>query len=401
MSLLHPALAHVEAWQVEPETAAATLRRHFGVSTLDGFGLHAKPEAVRAAAAVLAYLHQMQPSALSLLTRLHTYTAGEFMMLDEATRRNLELTETMRGGDLKGSLLGVLDATLTPMGSRLLRRWINQPLLDVTAINHRLDAVQLFFSNTVLRLEVREALKTVGDLERWTNRTVQGVALPRDLVGMREVLRQIARAAREAHRRRAPARAPACPEVLRLLDAAIADDPPATVANTGFMRLGFDAELDSLVERSRGAKDWIANLEQVERQRLDIKSLKVGYNKVFGYYIEVTSTHQNKVPPEYIRKQTIANGERFITPDLKEYETLVLNADERRLEIEQQLFKEVCSQVAAHGANLLQLAQGLAELDVFTALAEVALLRRYVRPTVNEARLSRSMQAAIPWWNWR
>lgn len=394
---MHPLMSRVEAWQTEPDTAASALRRHFGVASLDGFGLHNKPEALRAAAAVLAYVQQMQPSAVALLTRLHTYALGAFMMLDESTRRNLELSETMRGGDVKGSLLGVLDSTLTPMGSRLLRRWLNQPLLDVAAINHRLDTVQLFFDHTLLRLDVRDLLREVGDLERWTNRTIQGVAIPRDLVGMRAVLRLMATlqakltgagegwsTADGRPLKHLPLELPASADTLALLEAALADDPPATLATPGIMRLGFDAELDGLMDKSRHAKDWIANLEQVERQRLDIKSLKVGYNKVFGYYIEVTNTHSSKVPPEYIRKQTIANGERYITPDLKEYETLVLNADERRLEIEQHLFAEVCAQIAAQGVKLLQLAHQLAELDVYAALAEVALMRRYVRPEVDE-----------------
>ena len=384
---LHPLLSKVEPWQVEPDTAAAALKRHFGVASLDGYGLHNKPDALRAAAAVLAYLQQMQPKALALLTGLHTYTLGAFMLLDESTRRNLELTETMRGGDAKGSLLAVLDATLTPMGSRLLRRWINQPLLDVDGINRRLDAVQCCVDDTVLRLEARGLLGQIGDLERWTNRVLQGSGIPRDLVGMRQVLRLIP--ALHGCLGANPTTTllpmlPACDAVLALLEASLADDPPATLATPGIIRPGFDAELDGLMEKSRHAKDWIANLEQVERQRLDIKSLKVGYNKVFGYYIEVTNTHAAKTPPEYIRKQTIANGERYITPELKEYETLVLNADERRLEIEQNLFGEVCGQIGAHGVQLLQLAQALAELDVYTALAEVALLRRYVRPVVDE-----------------
>ncbi|MFN8466425.1 MAG: DNA mismatch repair protein MutS [Caldilineaceae bacterium] len=384
---LHPLLSKVEPWQVEPDTAAAALKRHFGVASLDGYGLHNKPDALRAAAAVLAYLQQMQPKALALLTGLHTYTLGAFMLLDESTRRNLELTETMRGGDAKGSLLAVLDATLTPMGSRLLRRWINQPLLDVDGINRRLDAVQCCVDDTVLRLEARGLLGQIGDIERWTNRVLQGSGIPRDLVGMRQVLRLIP--VLHGCLGTNPAAAilptlPVCDAVLALLEASLADDPPATLATPGIIRPGFDAELDGLMEKSRHAKDWIANLEQVERQRLDIKSLKVGYNKVFGYYIEVTNTHAAKTPPEYIRKQTIANGERYITPELKEYETLVLNADERRLEIEQNLFGEVCSQISAYGVPLLQLAQALAELDVYTALSEVALLRRYVRPVVDE-----------------
>ncbi len=387
INTLQPLLSQVEPWQVEADTAAAALKRHFNVASLDGFGLHNKPEALRAAAAVLAYLQQMQPRALALLTSLHSYTLGAFMLLDESTRRNLELTETMRGGDAKGSLLAVLDATLTPMGCRLLRRWISRPLLDVDSINRRLDAVQVCTENTLLRLEVRQLLGQIGDLERWSNRVLQGIGLPRDLVGIRQVLRSIpallACLQEPAHAALLPV-LPPCAPVLALLEIALADEPPATPATPGIIRSGFDAELDGLMEKSRHAKDWIAGLEQVERQRLDIKSLKVGYNKVFGYYIEVTNTHSGKTPPEYIRKQTIANGERYITPELKEYETLVLNADEQRLAIEQNLFGEVCSQVSAHGVHLLQLAQALAEIDVYTALAEVALLRRYVRPTVDE-----------------
>ena len=406
---LGPLLSTVEEWQVEPDTALEALKRHFQVSTLDGFGLQNRTEAVRAAAGLLAYLREMQPSALNQLMRLHSYAVGEFMTLDESTRRNLELTETIRGGAVKGSLLDVLDQTLTPLGGRLLRRWLNQPLLDVDAISQRLDAVQFFYDDTATRLELREQLRTIGDLERWTNRVAQGVALPRDLLGIRDVLQrapviwqQLAAASLDltdelsnADKRKSGANGrlasvswapalPRCTEVLALLEAAIADEPPATLATPGVIRTGFSTELDDLVHKSRHAKDWIANLERTERERLDIKSLKVGYNKVFGYYIEITHTHTDKVPPEYIRKQTLTNAERYITPDLKEYESLVLNADERRLEIEQQLFREICTQIAAQSQDLLLLADGLARLDAFSALAEVALMRRYARPEVND-----------------
>ncbi len=189
IALLHPLLTKVEAWQVELETAEASLKRHFGVATLDGYGLQGRTEAVRAAAGVLAYVTEVQPGARKQMTRLAAYSLGEFMTLDESTRRNLELVETMRSGEIEGSLLGVLHATRTPMGARLLRRWINQPLLDVSAINRRLDAVQRFFDDTLLRLDVRDLLRNFGDLERWTNRVMQGTALPRDLVGIREALR--------------------------------------------------------------------------------------------------------------------------------------------------------------------------------------------------------------------
>lgn len=412
--VLSPLYSSVDAWQTAPDTAEEALRRHFKVTSLDGFGLQGKVEATRAAAAVVAYLREMQPGALTQLTTLHSYTVGEFMTLDESTRRNLELTETIRRGDAKGSLLEVLDDTRTPMGGRLLRRWLSQPLLDVARINSRLDAVQSLVDDTPLRLELRELLREIGDLERWTNRVAQpGVALPRDLIGIRNVLHtlpgilellkiedsRVGEPALAASTDESPSLPisqssqspifnpqsfPRCTDILSLLNAAIADEPPATLNTPGVIREGFDEELDGLVVKSRGAKDWIANLQHTERERLDIKSLKVGYNKVFGYYIEITRTHGDKVPDDYIRKQTLANAERYITPELKEYESLVLNADERRLEIEQQLFREVCMQVAARTADLLKLAAGLAELDVYASLAEVALMRRYARPEVDE-----------------
>ncbi|MBV7337059.1 DNA mismatch repair protein MutS [Chloroflexi bacterium TSY] len=378
----------VESWQVELATAIEALKRHFNVSSLDGFGLQNQPEAIRAAAAVIAYLREMQPAALTQLTRLSRYETGEFMTLDESTRYNLELTATIRGGDVKGSLLDVLDATLTPMGGRMLRRWLNQPLLEVSAIHQRLDALQLFYDNTTLRLELRDLLRGLGDVERWTNRIAQGVALPRDLVGIREVLRKVPEIQMLGNRDNSQLAIlfdlPGGEDIRMLLEQSIADEPPATMANPGVIRDGYSSELDELVVKSRHAKDWIANLEATERERLDVKSLKVGYNKVFGYYIEVTHVHSDKVPEEYIRKQTLTNAERYITPELKEYESLVLNADERRLEIEGELFKQICMQVAASIVDLLRLAAGIARLDVYAALAEVALNRRYSRPQIND-----------------
>ncbi|MEX1019702.1 MAG: DNA mismatch repair protein MutS [Litorilinea sp.] len=384
---LAPILSGVEAWEVEPDTAQDALLRYFEVATLDGFGLQGKGAAVRAAAAVLAYLRRMQPAALGQLQRLATYAVGEFMTLDESTRRNLELTETIRGGQVKGSLLDVLDNTLTPMGGRLLRRRLNQPLLDVESIQQRLDAVERFVGDTTCRLEVCALLRPLGDLERWTNRVAQAIAAPRDLVGVRDVLTCIP--ALQDLLKAADLDAilpplPGCEDVRALLDQAIAPEPPATLNTPGVICSGYSQELDELVDKSRHAKEWIANLERTERERLDIKSLKVGYNKVFGYYIEVTHTHTDKVPDDYIRKQTLTNAERYITPDLKEYESLVLNADERRLEIEQQIYRDVCAQVAARAGRLLELAAVLATLDVYTALAETALMRRYVRPVVDE-----------------
>lgn len=393
-------VSQVEPWQVEEETARRALQQHLGVSSLDGFGLQEKPQAVRAAAAVLAYLKEMQPSALSQLDRLQSYSTGEFMALDESTRRNLELTETMRGREVKGSLLGVLDGTLTPMGGRLLRRRLGRPLLDIAQINERLDAVQTMVEETELRLQARNALRGIGDLERWIYRIAQGKALPRDLVGVRDALRRapglrdLLLAALESAVKRAGdvsfleqmlARLPDRIDELDLLERAVEDQPSATLANPGIIRAGYSEELDAIVEDNRHAKEWVASLEQVERERLGIKSLKVGYNKVFGYYIEVTHTHADRVPEAYIRKQTLTKAERYITPELKEYESQILNADERRLALEQELFRAVCGELAARGDRIRGMAEAMAQLDVYAALAEVALRRSYCRPQIEDS----------------
>ena len=390
-------VSQVEPWQVELDTAQSVLQRHLHVSSLDGFGLHGKPQAVRAAAAILAYLQEMQPSALSQLIHLHSYAVSEFMVLDESTRRNLELTETMRGGEVNGSLLGVLDESLTPMGGRLLRRWLSRPLLDIARIKERLDAVQTMVEDADLRLQARDTLRGMGDLERWINRITQGKAQPRDLLGVREVLRRgpglrnLLGANGEQRDNFSQLTSlhslldlPDCTPALELLERAVADEPPATLATPGIIRSGYSGELDAIVHNSRHAKEWVAALEQVERDRLDIKSLKVGYNKVFGYYIEVRHTHSDKVPQEYIRKQTLTNAERYITPELKEYESLILNADERRLALEQQLFRHICEELTARADGIRGMAEGLALLDVYASLAEVALRRRYCRPQVEE-----------------
>jgi len=377
------------AWRFEQGRCQEALLRHFQAAALDGFGLRNLGLAVRAAGAILQYLDQTQPAALQLLTSLSVYSTSEFMALDAATRRNLELTETLRGGMVKGSLLGVLDHTVTPMGRRLLRQWVSKPLLDVAQINRRQSALAVFFDDGLLRAELRAALKPLNDLERLVNRVLGGTALPRDLTALRETLRRL-----PGLRAVLPADSPAladviqdlqpCADELRLLEAALADDPPATLANVGVIRPGYSAELDGVLERSRHARQWIANLEAVERERTGIKSLKVGYNKVFGYYIEITHTNSAAAPSDYIRKQTLVNAERYITPEMKEYETLVLNAEERIREIEARLFRELLTQLARSSARLLATARALAQLDTLAALAETAALGGYVRPQVVE-----------------
>jgi DNA mismatch repair protein MutS len=372
-------LTPLPAYRFELGAAQQVLLDHFGVATLDGFGCAGKPLAVQAAGAIIHYLRETQKGALAQVVGLSTYSTARFATLGAVTRRNLELTETIRERKVRGSLLGVLDLTLTPMGGRLLRARLAQPLLDRVALEARLDEVQAFYEDTILRGRVREILKGLPDLERLTNRVLAGIATPRDLAGIRKAL-QAAPALQELE---VSESLDPCKEVVSLVAAAIADDPPAKIS-AGIIRQGFSAELDAIATAARDAKAWIANLEKQERERTGIKNLKVSYNKVFGYYIEITKSNLGAAPEEYIRKQTLVNAERFIIPELKEYETLILNTEERQAEVETRLFKEVCQQVAARGRVLLGTARALARLDVASALAEVAVRNRYVRPDLTD-----------------
>ncbi len=388
IDLNHNLPGHVtrwQAWRFESGRCQETLLRHFEVASLDGFGLRGKPLAIRAAGAILQYLQETQPAALRLLKRVATYTLSDFMVLDAATRRNLELTETLRSGSAEGSLLSVLDHTVTPMGKRMIRQWVSKPLLDIPAIQRRQDRIAELLEDGILRSELRAALRPLVDLERLTNRVVSGHATPRDLVSLRSTLRLLPHI-----RQLIPSHLPHlsillenlhdCPEALELLEAAISDDPPATLQNSGVIRRGYSAELDSVIDSSAHAREWISRLEDVERERTGIKTLKVGYNKVFGYYIEISRGAAHLAPAEYIRKQTLVNAERFITPEMKEYEALVLNAEERIREIENRLFQQVCQQISAAAPRLLASAAALAELDTLASLAEAAASGEYCRP---------------------
>jgi DNA mismatch repair protein MutS len=376
-------------WRFEPGRCQEALLRLFQAASLEGFGLHGMTLAVRAAGAIVQYLQETQPAALNLLTGLSTYSLSEFMVLDAATRRNLELTETLRSGAVKGSLLGVLDSTVTPMGKRLMRQWVSKPLLDIAHITGRQDGVAFFVEDGLLRAELRSALKPLADLERLVSRVMGGTALPRDLVAMRSTLARLPGVRGLLPEAAGPLQSvlhelQPCDEEYRLLEAALDEDPPSTLQNVGVIRPGYSAELDGVVERSRHAREWIAGLEAVERERTGIKSLKVGYNKVFGYYIEITHANAGQAPANYIRKQTLVNAERYITPEMKEYETLVLNAEERIREIEARLFREICTQLANSASRLLAAARALAQLDVLAALAEAAALDGYVRPELSD-----------------
>ncbi len=376
-------LTALPAWKFEPGKCNETLLAQFKSSTLVGFGLKDHSLAVRAAGSIIQYLKETQPDALNLLTSLRVYSLNEFMTLDASTRRNLELDETLRG-ERKGSLLGTLDYSITPMGKRLMHQWVSQPLLHVEKINKRQDGVQYFFDKGMVRAELREALKPLNDLERLINRVIAGNAQPRDLMAMRSTLGFLPKIKTAISEQVSVGQWTVCEEQYSLLQNAIDDDPPATLQNTGVIKPGYSADLDGVIEASKHARDWIANLEGIEREKTGIKTLKVGYNKVFGYYIEISRGAADRAPENYIRKQTLVNAERFITPEMKEYETLVLNAEERIKEIETRLFREVCAELAKAANKILSTARALAELDVLSALGEVAALEGYNRPEVHE-----------------
>lgn len=375
-------------WHFEHETAEQALLHHLRLRTLESKGLGELPAATCAAGAIIQYLNATQRSSVAQLTDLRVYSTAGFMVLDPFTRRNLELTETLRDRKTRGSLIGVLDRTVTAMGGRLLHTWISQPLRDLARLNARLDAVEALTHDEALRAELNELLRKISDIERLTNRLIIGKAGPRDLIGLRQslevvpTLRALIEGVPQLHS--LMTRLDGCEAACDLIRRALADEPPATLNSTGIIRAGYAAELDEIIQASKHARDWIAGLEPLERQRTGIASLKVGFNKVFGYYIEVTHAHTGKVPADYIRKQTLVNAERYITPELKDYETLVLNAEEQILAVERGLFEALCTQVLASAQPMLQTARAVAHLDAFLALAEVAVREGYTRPVLTD-----------------
>ncbi|MBE2266920.1 MAG: DNA mismatch repair protein MutS [Anaerolinea sp.] len=382
-------LTPIADWRFESAYATNMLTGHFGVKTLDGFGLGDLPYAVCAAGATLHYLHETQRGKLAQITTLRPYSTASFMVLDQFTRRNLELTETIRSRQSKGSLLGILDRTITGMGARLLRTWISQPLLDLRRLNARLDAVEALTSNEALRAELRELLRLVSDVERLTNRLLVSKAGPRDLLALGQTLGAVApiRQLIEplAQLSAISERLDPCDHIREQIEQAIPEDAPAVIKESiGIIRPGYSQELDDILAATKDAREWIANLEPKEKERTGIPTLKVGFNRVFGYYIEVSRGQSSRVPEDYIRKQTLVNAERYITPELKEYETLVLNAEEQILAVEKRIFEELCQAFCESADRLLNTARALAHLDVFLSLAEVAVREGYSRPTLTE-----------------
>jgi DNA mismatch repair protein MutS len=371
-------------------SARETLVQHFGVASLEGFGVAELSLGVAAAGAVLGYLRETQKSALPHITKLRRLAMQEHMLLDAATLRHLEITRNLRDGSTKGTLLEVLDATTTAMGARLLKRWLLHPLTNVNKIRRRLDAVEELYNDYLLREELREALSKVYDLERLNSRIASGSANARDLVALKNSLRAVPEIRELLSQSKSEllneivAEMHALEDLVEKIELAIVDEPPASVREGGIIKPGYSEELDRLREAATQGKRWIAELEQRERRRTGIASLKVGYNSVFGYYIQVTKPNLHLVPKDYIRKQTLANAERFVTPELKEKEALILGAEERAAKLEYELFTQLREEAASRVKEVQSTAHALAKLDVLLSFAKVASERGYVKPSVDE-----------------
>jgi DNA mismatch repair protein MutS len=381
------------AWAFSRQTAEDSLAKHFGTAGLEGFGFTdstADRAAIQAAGAILDYLTETQKGSLEHLDRLLPYRTGQTLEIDEAGRRSLEITRTIRDGRRDGSLLAVLDRSVTAMGSRLLADWLANPLTDVARIDDRLDAVAELVAEPGLTADLREALRQVYDVERLLARVATGRASPRDLSFLGRTLACLPGLKARLTARKSPllnrleSEIDLCVELRSRLDAALAENCPLLSREGGFIRDGYHAQLDSFRELTRGGKQWIARYQAEETQRTGIANLKVGFNRVFGYYLEVTNAHHDKVPESYIRKQTIKNAERYITPELKEYEEKVLTADDKAKELEYEIFLALRDTVAAQRPRMQSTAAVLAQIDVLASLSELARQRNYGRPTIVE-----------------
>jgi len=379
----------VDAWSFEAESARAVLLDQFQAQSLDGFGLGSHTLAVRAGGALVRYLRDTQKVDLAHVRAVAFRQTADAMVVDPVTLRHLEVVESSDGGRA-GSLLDEIDRTVTPMAGRLLRAWMLRPLLSLERVRDRLDAVEEFAFRTTERGKFREALKAVQDLERLVARAALGSAGPRDLVGLKVSLGVVPRVRTILQEMQAPlvrslaAEMDDVPDVRAAVEAALLDEPPALARDGGYVRDGFDRELDDLRTISRSGKQVIARMEEEERARTGIASLKVRYNRVFGYYIEVSKSNLHAVPPDYQRKQTIAGGERFVTPALKEYEEKVLGADDRILVREIEIFEKLRATVAAQAPRIQDTARTMAALDALAALAETATLNNYIKPHVHD-----------------
>lgn len=380
----------LDAWYFSDETAQMTLKDHFKVRDLEGLGLADYDSGVVAAGALLKYLYETQKTTLSNLVAIHPYTTGKFMIIDSSTRRNLELVETLREKQKRGSLLWVLDKTRTAMGARTLRSFVEQPLIERTEIEERYDAIDEFNTNAITREEIREYLNPVYDLERLITRVTYQTANPRDLIAFRNSIHMLPPIKTLMSDFQSPLlkrlyeQMDTLDELYELIERSIAEEPPLTLHDGGILKEGYNEEVDRLRKAKTDGKSWLADLEAKEREKTGIKNLKIKYNKVFGYYLEVTNSFKDLVPDYFTRKQTLANAERFITPELKELEDVILGAEDKLIVLEYELFREVRQKVADEVVRIQKTAKAVAQIDVFASLATVAEQNNYCRPKLNE-----------------
>ena len=380
----------LDAWYFSDETAQMTLKDHFKVRDLEGLGLADYDSGVVAAGALLKYLYETQKTTLSNLVAIHPYTTGKFMIIDSSTRRNLELVETLREKQKRGSLLWVLDKTRTAMGARTLRSFVEQPLIERTEIEERYDAIDEFNTNAITREEIREYLNPVYDLERLITRVTYQTANPRDLIAFRNSIHMLPPIKTMMSDFQSPLlkrlyeQLDTLDELYELIERSITEEPPLTLHDGGILKEGYNEEVDRLRKAKTDGKSWLADLEAKEREKTGIKNLKIKYNKVFGYYLEVTNSFKDLVPDYFTRKQTLANAERFITPELKELEDVILGAEDKLIVLEYELFREVRQKVADEVVRIQKTAKAVAQIDVFASLATVAEQNNYCRPKLNE-----------------
>ena len=380
----------LDAAYFDDEQCRRALLEHFQVASMEALGLGDYTLGVLAAGALMRYLLDTQKNSLSQMTRLVPYSTGKYMVLDSSTRRNLELTETLREKQKRGSLLWVLDKTKTAMGARMLRTYIEQPLLEKEAIEARLDAIEELNNNAIMREEIREYLNPVYDLERLVSRITYQSANPRDLVAFKSSLsmlpaiKYLLKDSSCGELKTVEEELDALEDVHALISKAIVDEPPMIVREGGIIKEGYNEEVDKLRQAKTEGKNWLAQLEEQERERTGIKNLRIKYNKVFGYYLEVTNSYKDLVPDDYMRKQTLTNAERYITPKLKELEDMILGAEDKLFSLEYDLFADVRDQIGREVLRIQKTARAIARLDVYASLSLVAERENYVRPSINE-----------------
>ena len=380
-------VSELDSYSFDIGGAADVLKEHFGVATIEGYGVGRWPLAAAAAGSIVSYLRQTNKDAAAGLSHLSAYSVNEYMALDENTVTNLEIFKNATTGAVTGSLLGVLDATKTPMGARLLRRWLGQPLLEAKKIIERHEIVEALLTNNASREEISRWLKPVADLERLTNRIRNFTALPRELIALKrslEAVPELTRALRGENLSGLKNELKEFPDIIALVECSIEPEPSSSVGEGGVIRSGFSNDLDQIKDLAINAKSFIARLESEERSKTGIKNLKVGYNQVFGYYFEVSQANLAQVPDRFIRKQTLANAERYVTPELKDYEAQILSSKERLEEIEATLYRQVLGQIGHSSDSLLSLADAIARLDVFAAFASVATANSYTKPEIKD-----------------